>query len=193
MKRGAGETTRTKLERLNDANYARYIAWLVLRGRIDIVKREPAPLSADRERHIARLVADFLAGRHVSNTTAGHKAAGILIASFGKDIPRFLRLVIKAAEGKRTKFDLTPTGENILKAWDAAWHKAIRRTGKRPNLWAVPTLVEIKVHYALACGMKPPADQPKKRKWIADLERDKRMPADQTFRKTLKRQNRPFR
>jgi hypothetical protein len=192
MKGEAGETTKTKLERLSDANYARYIAWLVLRGRIDIVKREPEPLSADHKRHIAWLVAGFLAGRYVSNTTAGYKAAGILIASFDEDIPRFLRLVIKASEGKRSKFDLTPTGENILKAWDAAWHKAIRRTGKRPNLWTVPTLLEIKVHYALACGMKPPADQSKRRKWIADLERGKRIPADQTFRKTLKRQNRPF-
>jgi hypothetical protein len=175
---------------LSDANYARYIAWLVLRGRIDIVKREPEPLSADHERHIAWLVARFLAGRYVSNTTAGYKAAGILIASFGKDIPRFLRLVIKASEGKRSKFDLTPTGENILKAWDAAWHKAIR-TGKRPNLRAAPKLFEIKVHYALAHGERPP-DQSMRRKWIADLERDKRIPTDQTFRKTLKRRNRPF-
>jgi hypothetical protein len=191
MKGETGETTKTKLERLSDANYARYIAWLVLRGRIDIVKREPEPLSADLERHIAWLVAGFLAGRYVSNTTAGYKAAGILIASFGKDIPRFLRLVIKASEGKRSKFDLTPTGENILKAWKAAWHKAIR-SGKRPNLWAVPGLLEIKVHYALARGMKPPADQSKRRKWIADLEYLKRIPADQTFRKTLNRRNRPF-
>jgi hypothetical protein len=191
MKGEVGGTTKTKLKRLADANYERYIAWLVARGRVDIVKHEPKPLSADRERHIASLVASFLAGRNVPTTVAGYKTAGILIGSFGENIPRFMRLVIQAWEGKPSKFDLTPTGENILKAWDAAWHKAAR-SAKRFDLWAVPQLLEVKVQYALARGIKPSGDHVKRRKWIADLERDKRIPADQTFRKTLKRRNRPF-
>jgi hypothetical protein len=99
---------------------------------------------------------------------------------------RFLELLVKALDGKRSKFDLTVTGENIIKAWNAAYHLA-GRTGNGFDPFAVPRLLDVKIQYAVLFGRKPPEDRAKRRKWIADLEREKQIPSDQTFRKTLNR------
>jgi hypothetical protein len=55
---------------------------------------------------------------------------------FGKkNIPRFLRLVADALEEKPSKFDLTPTGWAIVKAWRAAYYLAGRTTMGSIRLW----------------------------------------------------------
>ena len=106
---------------------------------------------------------------------------------FGKkNIPRFLRLVADALKEKASKFDLTPTGWAIVKAWRAAYYLA-GRTNNGFDSFVVPMLLEVKTQYAVTHGKEPPSDLVKKRKWIADLERNKQMPSDQTFRKTLRK------
>jgi hypothetical protein len=127
----------------------------------------------------------YMAALTLSNR--GYELFGIYVGLFGgKNIPRFLRLVAAAWEEKPSKFDLTPTGLAIIKAWWAAYGIA----GRGPNgfeVLAKPTLLEIKTQYALAYKREPPADPMKKRKWIAGLEREKQIPSDQTFRKTLRK------
>jgi hypothetical protein len=120
---------------------------------------------------------------------------GIYVGLFGgKNIPRFLGLVAKAWEEKPSKFDLTPTGWAIIAA-----HSAARSATRTKNGMDVvefiqgPPLLEIKTQYAVARGKEPPFDQAKRCKWIADLEREKQIPADQTFRKTLRRVKLPYR
>jgi hypothetical protein len=104
---------------------------------------------------------------------------------------RLLELVVKALDGKPSKFDLKPIGLDIIKAWYAAYHIA-GRTGNGFNPFAVPTLLEIKTQYAIAQRREPPSDLVKRRKWIAGLERDKQIPSDQTFRNTLKLVKLPY-
>jgi hypothetical protein len=148
----------------------------------------------------------YMAALTLSNRA--YELFGIYVGLFGgKNIPRFLRLIAAAWEEKPSKFDLTPTGLAIIKAWSAAYGIA----GRGPNgfeVLAKPTLFEIKTQYAVARGKKPPADQAKRRKWLADLERGTQIkvkhsgrnkykffrgiPADQTFRKTLRRVKLPY-
>jgi hypothetical protein len=117
---------------------------------------------------------------------------GIFVALYGSNnFPRFLRLVADALEDKPSKCDLTPIGLDIVKAWWAGYRPG--RTGKGFDPFVVPELLEIKTAYALAHKRNPPADLVKRRKWIADLQRSKRIPSDQTFRKTLKRVKLPYR
>jgi hypothetical protein len=110
---------------------------------------------------------------------------GLHVCTAG-DPSGFLELVIKALDNKRSKSDLTQTGLDIIKAWWAAYHIA-GRTGNGFDPFAVPTLLDVKTQYAVLFRRKPPEDQAKRRKWIADLERKKQIASDQTFRKTLKR------
>ena len=90
----------------------------------------------------------YMAALTLSNRA--YELFGIYVGLFGgKNIPRFLRLVAAAWEEKPSKFDLTPTGLAIIKAWWAAYGIA----GRGPNgfeVLAKPTLLEIKTQYALA-------------------------------------------
>ena len=132
----------------------------------------------------------YMAALTLSNRA--YELFGIYVGLFGeKNFPRFLRLVADAWEEKPSKFDLTPTGLAIIKAWSAAYHLSGRReNGFDP--FVVPMLLEVKTQYAVARGKEPPADQKKRNKWIADLEREKQIPSDQTFRKTLRRVKLPY-
>jgi hypothetical protein len=97
---------------------------------------------------------------------------------------RLLRLIADELEDKRRpKSEPGPTGLDIVLAHVAAWQLYLKYRDER---W--PTARDVKVEYAYALGLKPPANQ-SERRWIAELETQKKIPSDQTFRKTLARCN----
>ena len=134
-------------------------------------------LQGNEDRYWAYVAALHLAAR-------AFDAFGAMIAlRADEDIPEFLELVAKAWAEKPSKFNLTPTGENIIKAHHAAYLIA-GRTGNGFDPLVTPALLEIKTQFAVLFGRKPPENR---RHWIAALEEKKVIPSDQTFRKTLKR------
>jgi hypothetical protein len=142
-------------------------------------------LAGHREREHAYMAAITLSNRC-------DELFGMYVRLFGgKDIPGFLRLVANAWEEKPSKFDLTQTGENIVKAWWEAYGIAGRGIHGFEML-ARPTLLEIKVQYVVLSRRKPPEDRAKLRHWIADLEARKAIPSDWTFRTTLDRLKLPY-
>src|SRR5260370_31915107 len=107
----------------------------------------------------------YMAALTLSNRA--YELFGIYVGLFGgKNIPHFLRLVAAAWEEKPSKFDLTPTGLAIIKAWHTACCEAARRESRRHGgtgmdvnaLIRGPTLLEVKTQYAVARGKEPPAD-----------------------------------
>jgi hypothetical protein len=101
------------------------------------------------------------------------------------NISRFLQLVVDAMEGKPSKFDLTVTGDKMVKAWIA-----VNGVGATDGL--LGTLREVKTKYALAVGYKPPKNRAEIPSWLADLEGRKKIPDDWTFRKTFDRLHLPY-
>ena len=93
---------------------------------------------------------------------------------------RLFRLIADEWEGKRPKGELTPTGVNIVRAWVLVRERYRKKGDKEKRC----TAREVKVEYAHARGLKRPANQ-NERRWIAELEMQKKIPSDQTFRKTL--------
>ena len=85
---------------------------------------------------------------------------------------KFFRLVADEWEGKHPQGELKPRGFNILRAYLAT-------RGSR-------TLHDVKLEYAKQClNAQPPQGRKRQRAWLAELEIQKRIPSDQTFRKTL--------
>jgi hypothetical protein len=100
------------------------------------------------------------------------------------DIPRFLQVVVDVWREKPSKFDLTVTGEKIVKAW-----VAVHGVGAVKFL---RTLSKMKTEYAISEGHTPPKDPAKISSWLADLEGRKKIPDDWTFRKTLNHLHLPY-
>jgi hypothetical protein len=128
------------------------------------------------------------------NSGRAHRILEILATH---DLPK-LRLVVDALEGKRTKSQLTPTGVKIIQAHCVAEWECGRRSydGTYINLdfsRPAPTLAEVKMQYAISEGETPPNDRARMPSWLEDLEGQKEIPADWTFRKTLKRCELEFR
>jgi hypothetical protein len=94
----------------------------------------------------------------------GEKAARLLGAV--GNWPRMLRLVANKLEGKRRKTDLTPTGENVLKAY---WGTRLLENNDEP-----PTLAEVRAFWKQLFGKTP-------------------RPRDGTIRDTLTRRKLPLR
>jgi hypothetical protein len=184
-------------------------------------------LNGDEERQAAYLVAQAIRkldelrrSAHANEDSRQlalewYQSASRVLSSnvLGAENPsRFLELVVKALDGKPSKFDLKPIGEQIIQAWSAAYRlKAKTKTGRdvsvTPPLSEVtaitgpgfdvsltPTLIEVKTQYAVLSGRKPPppVDRAKLRHWVAELERHKCIPSDQTFRNTLELVKLPY-
>jgi len=106
--------------------------------------------------------------------------------------PRKLRLVHDVLQGKRMKSELKAVGVKIVQAWYAAnWRGGrIRNDGTHITLdfsVPAPTVTEIKTEFAIAEGEQPPRGRAKIPRWLEDLEAEKKIPSDPSFRYTLAR------
>ena len=151
-----------------------------LRGYTDVVSTydEVRYLLAATRQDIDRLDAIAIADRF----RAGQFKSAVRVLERADVSARLLRLIADEWEGKRPKGELTPTGFYIVLAWIAV-RECYRKRGDDRKC----TAREVKVEYAHSrLGLKRPANQGERR-WIAEPEREKKIPSDQTFRKTLAR------
>lgn len=134
----------------------------------------------DDEHFVARVIALLMRSGRA-------QAAGDILGAIG-DSPRIWRLMADAREGKPWKFRLTQTGLNIVKAWYAAACRFGAKTedGCFNIDGGSQTMYDVKLEYArLFTKEELPKDQAKIRGWLAELEGDKKIPSDTTFRTTL--------
>ena len=99
------------------------------------------------------------------------------------DVAWFLRLAANTWERKPSRYDLTPIGKRIMKAWVALAKKS--ENGFSPSF--NPTMRELKTQYAILDGRTPPENPAEVPGWLTELEGLKEIPDDWTFRTTLGR------
>lgn len=147
-----------------------------------LTQEQLSKLTLDREHFDAYFIASLCKSGRV------HRLLEILAVHS----PRKLRLVVDALQGKRTKSELTLTGTNIVQAWYAAAERC-GRISYDDNYKTYdfrippPTVQGVKMEFAISIGEKPPDDRAEIPSWLEDLEGQKKIPADWTFRKTLAR------
>ncbi len=135
-----------------------------------------ASLRSDYDRCVGYCIAMHLkAGRR--------EAAGALVG-LPDTSPRMFEYVAKALRGE---FRLTPKREKIIRAYCAACGAAAKAQGivAGEPFWG-PTMLEVKIHYAISDGRKPPpGGLARLRKWVKELENLKEIPGNESFRDPL--------